>query len=180
MTDEIKTSIFGTEEDAANRNMRRIRAMMDAAHDDLIEDLEEEEFSFCCLVATGHLKYLAYTYAGIREPGITKRQAQAGAAALMRKQSVTRCIAALRAMFNARAIGNREYAIDVLQSIIEDDAASNQVKISAIKQMASMLGWDQPVKMLHEVGGNGGAPIRVDSETKAELLLAMQELDKRI
>lgn len=108
--------------------------------------LSGPQLKFCEGILAGLSKAAAYKNA---YPRSAQKSAEANAIRLIGKDSVSAYLAEKRKKHEESTGVTREWAINRLQEIADED---DRDRVSAVTQLSKMMGWDKPTKVEHEAG----------------------------
>jgi phage terminase small subunit len=108
--------------------------------------LTDKQERFCQAIADGKTQADAYR-AAYNAGGMKPEVVQNKASLLAKKGEVAVRIAGLRKTISEKHIWTRERSVLALADIVEDEASRSGEKVSAIKELNSMHGFNAPVKM---------------------------------
>jgi phage terminase small subunit len=108
--------------------------------------LTDKQERFCQAIADVKTQADAYR-AAYNAGGMKPEVVQNKASLLAKKGEVAVRIAGLRKTISEKHIWTRERSVLALADIVEDEASRSGEKVSAIKELNSMHGFNAPVKM---------------------------------
>ena len=116
---------------------------------------KQERFANC--VADGMSQADAYRAAFDVKPTTKPETIQANASRLMADSTVSARVAELREMLTQKALWSREESVQVLAEIARggDDTARAGDRVSAVKELNAMHGWNK--QTIEHTGANGTA-----------------------